>query len=156
MLKNRRKRFLSSILILVVSSLLLVQAGLAADGTTQIVISAAEFFPNGIYNVCYGEGGELVTDLSGSVRILMKNSGDTTVYHVNGGVQGVGATSGVTYHIGGALQDVVVKEGESVVHNFQVVGPGAGNNFVFRYRFQIHMTANGPVITSSVDDIYCR
>jgi len=131
---------------------------MAGGGTTRTVKSIANFFPDGIFNMCYGEDGELVTDLSGSVQILMKTSGDTTIYHINGleGAQGVGYTSGDTYHIGGALQDVVVKEGESFVHNFQVVGPGPGNNFILRQRFQIHMTANGPVVTSLLDDFYCR
>jgi hypothetical protein len=128
------------------------------NGTTRIVIPITEFFTKGIFNMCYGESGELVTDLSGYAQILMKNSGDTTMLHLSGigNFKGVGAVSGDTYHINGALQDVVVKAGESFVHNFSVVGPGPDNNYIWRQRFQIHMTADGPVITSYVDDEYCR
>jgi hypothetical protein len=139
--------------------MLLVQTVMAGgSGTIRMVVPASAFFPNGIYNMCYGESGEMVADITGSTQIITKSSGSNTIFHVNGigGGTGVGAISGDTYHIGGALQDVVVEAGESFVHNFQVIGPGPNNNFVLKQRFQVHMTTDGPVITSNVDEGYCR
>lgn len=156
---NKRKLYTTSALLLIVLPLLLVQTAMAGgNGTIRTVVPAAAFFPNGIYNSCYGLSGEWVTDLTGSVQLISKQSGNNTLFHINGlgGGKGVGTTSGDIYHIGGSLHNVVVKSGESFVHNFQVVGPGPGNNFVLKQRFQVHMTADGPVITSNVDEVYCR
>lgn len=156
---KKRKLYTVSALILVVLSMLLVQTAMAGgNGTTRTVVPAAAFFPKGIFNMCYGESGERVTDLTGSTQIIIKPSGNNTIFHVNGlgGGTGVGAISGDTYHIGGALHDVIVLSGESFVHNFQVAGPGPGNNYILKQRFQMHMTADGPVITSFIDEEYCR
>jgi hypothetical protein len=156
---NKRKLYTTSALLLIVLSLLIVQTAMAGgNGTTRTVVPAAAFFPNGIYNSCYGVSGELVTEITGSVQLISKQAGNNTLFHINGlgGGTGVGAISGDTYHIGGALQDVVVKSGESFVHNFQVAGPGPGNTYSLKQRFQVHLTADGPVITSSVDEGYCR
>ena len=109
-----------------------------------------------------GGAGENV-ELTGTFHILIHTTVNgnnfTTKYHFQPqGISGVGQTTGIKYQGSGVTQEEIKgslkneKFIDTYINNFNVVGQGAGNNYVVHSNTHITINANGKT-TASVDNL---
>ena len=149
---SRKKSLLLSTISCLIFTLAIV-APAFAGGVQRVLMPAHVFFGGSFTNSCYNGGeGEDIINLTGYVQINVNNIDGGYMLHISGfgGGNGTGETSGDTYQINGAFQQVVVNDGATatLIHNLRLVSQDHDNSFQFVQRSHVTVTPSGQIIVN--------
>jgi hypothetical protein len=115
------------LILLIVLSMLLASASMALANKPEVI--PASWVLANIRNPCYGESGERLLNIEGSLMVFETNK----LFHLTtiGQVTGVGELSGDPYMINGVIHYVENANGEKGLHNAVFIVPSKGVQFIF-------------------------
>ena len=126
-----------------------------------VILNTAQPFTLLVSIPCADSGAGEDVFVTGFLHVLMTSTVDkngnvhNTTHSQPMGVAGTGLTSGDVYRATGITRDTVngldVPFEATFVNNFNIIGPGKGNNLLVHEVFHITVNANG-VITVIVDE----
>jgi hypothetical protein len=115
------------LIILIVLSMLVASASVALANKPEV--EPAVWRLANIRNPCYGESGEGLRDIQGSLLVFVKDN----LFHLTtiGQVTGVGLLSGDPYIINGVIHYVENANGEMFLHNAVFIVPSKGVQYIY-------------------------
>jgi hypothetical protein len=125
--KQEEKMNKKLLIILIVLSMLVASASVALANKPEV--EPAVWRLANIRNPCYGESGEKLLNIEGSLLVFENNN----VWHLTtiGQVTGVGELSGDPYMINGVIHYVENANGEKGLHNAVFIVPSKGVQYIF-------------------------
>jgi hypothetical protein len=120
----------------------------------RVVLPASLFF-EGKLNPCVPEN---LTNVSGSIQMITKPTGNGFLIHVNAvsPITAVGSVTGDDYLFFGTFKNLVIEPGQTYIHNGMMIKPGSGISYSYHWVLQVNNTAEGPEVVVSRFETTCH